>query len=183
MKADAGALRPAMADGALRLEPLAEAHRAGLADACAADTTIWDIYPSDWSPAGFDANFDAVLEAAHRIAFAILDKGMVVGMSSYLNPSAVHGSTEIGGTYLAPDARGTGINARFKRLMLERAAEAGFHRIEFRVDTRNTRSMAAVEKLGATREGVLRRHMVTWTGHVRDTALYALFIDGFDEPV
>ena len=171
------ALRSGMADGALRLEPLAEMHRAGLAAACAADATIWDIYPSDWSPAGFDANFDAVLAADHRIAFAILHEGRVVGMSSYLNPSAAHGSTEIGGTYLAPETRGTGINARFKRLMLTRAAACGFHRIEFRVDTRNTRSMAAVEKLGAVREGILRRHMVTWTGHVRDTALYALFID------
>jgi RimJ/RimL family protein N-acetyltransferase len=169
-----------MADGALRLEPLVEAHRAGLAAACAADTAIWEIYPSDWSPAGFDANFDAVLAADHRLAFAILHEGRVVGMSSYLNPSAVHGSTEIGGTYLAPQTRGTGINARFKRLMLDRAAACGFRRIEFRVDTRNTRSMAAVEKLGATREGILRRHMVTWTGHVRDTALYALFIDGID---
>ncbi len=181
MRADVDALRPVMADDALRLEPLAETHRAGLAAACAADTAIWDIYPSDWSPAGFDANFDAVLAATHRYAFAILHEGVVVGMSSYLNPSAAHGSTEIGGTYLAPAARGTGINARFKRLMLDRAAACGFHRIEFRVDTRNTRSMAAVEKLGAVREGILRRHMVTWTGHVRDTALYALFIDGIDE--
>jgi RimJ/RimL family protein N-acetyltransferase len=175
------ALRPVMADGTLRLEPLAEAHRTGLAAACAADVAIWNIYPSDWSPAGFDANFGAALATANRIPFAILSEGIVVGMSSYLNPSAVHGSTEIGGTYLAPDARGTGINARFKRLMLDRAAACGFHRIEFRVDTRNTHSMAAVEKLGAVREGILRRHMVTWTGHVRDTALYALFIDGIDE--
>ncbi|WP_019833914.1 GNAT family N-acetyltransferase [Sphingomonas sp. PR090111-T3T-6A] len=182
MTADVDALRPAMADGALRLEPLAEAHRAGLAAACAADTTIWDIYPNDWSPAGFDANFEAVLAMPNRIVFAILHDGHVVGMSSYLNPSAVHGSAEIGGTYLAPDARGTGINARFKQLMLARAAACGFHRIEFRVDTRNTRSMAAVEKLGAVREGILRRHMVTWTGHVRDTALYALFIDNIDGP-
>ena len=182
MRADVEALRVGMTDGALRLEPLAEAHRAGLAAACAADTAIWDIYPSDWSPVGFDLNFNDVLAATNRIPFAILSEGRVVGMSSYLNPSAVHGSTEIGGTYLAPQARGTGINARFKRLMLNRATAAGFHRIEFRVDTRNTRSMAAVEKLGATREGILRRHMVTWTGHVRDTALYALFIDEADEP-
>jgi len=180
MNASIDALRPAMAEGMLRLEPLTEAHRMGLAAACAADTAIWEIYPSDWSPAGFDANFDTVLAATHRIAFAILSEGRVVGMSSYLNPSAVHGSTEIGGTYLAPEARGTGINARFKRLMIDRAAAAGFHRIEFRVDTRNVRSMAAVEKLGAMREGILRRHMITWTGYVRDTALYALLIEGAD---
>jgi len=180
MNDDVDALRPAMAEGALRLELLAEVHRAGLAVACAADTDIWDIYPNDWSPAGFDANFDDLLAATHRIAFAILFEGKVVGMSGYLNPSAIHGSTEIGGTYLAPEVRGTGVNARFKRLMIDRAAAAGFHRIEFRIDTRNARSMAAVEKLGAVREGVMRRHRVTWTGYVRDTALYALFIDGID---
>lgn len=180
MDADIDALRPVMAGGTLRLEPLTEAHRAGLAAACAADADIWDIYPNDWSPAGFDANFDALLATPERIPFALLHDGRVVGMSSYINPSAVHRSTEIGGTYLAPEARGTGVNAGFKRLMIERAAAAGFHRIEFRVDTRNTRSMAAVEKLGAVREGILRRHRVTWTGYVRDTAIFALFIDGND---
>ena len=180
MNADVDALRPAMTEDALRLEPLAEVHRAGLAAACAADTEIWAIYMADWSPAGFDTAFAQALANPRLIPFAIVDDGMIVGMSSYIDADGRHGVVEIGSTYLAPVVRGTGFNARVKRLMLDRAAAAGFRRVEFRIDTRNARSMAAVEKLGAVREGVLRRHRVTWTGYVRDTALYALFIDGID---
>ena len=164
-------------DGDLMIEPLAERHRTGLTAACAADSEIWHIYSSDWSPVGFDANFSAALTSPQRWPFALLLDGRIVGMSSYIDADAVPGVVEIGGTYLAPDMRGSGLNARIKRLLIARAAACGFHRIEFRIDTRNGRSMAAVEKLGAAREGVLRRHRVTWTGYLRDTAIYALFTD------
>lgn len=180
MNADVDALRPAMAEGTLRLEPLAETHRAGLAMACAADADIWQIYMADWSPAGFDASFAQALTNPRLTPFAITDGDTIVGMSAYIDADGRSRVVEIGSTYLAPVVRGTGFNARVKRLMIDRAAAAGFRRVEFRVDTRNARSMAAVEKLGAVREGVMRRHRVTWTGYVRDTALYALFIDGID---
>ena len=61
--------------------------------------------------------------------------------------------------------------------MLFRSARAfacGFRRVEFRVDARNARSQAAMAKLGAVREGVLRADRITWTGHVRDTVLFSL---------
>jgi RimJ/RimL family protein N-acetyltransferase len=58
--------------------------------------------------------------------------------------------------------------------MLERAYAAGYRRVEFKVDTRNRRSMAAVEKLGAVREGTLRQNLLTWTGYRRDTAVYSI---------
>ena len=99
---------------------------------------------------------------------------MLIGTSAFLNVDAPRRSLEIGGTYLAPAARGTGINARIKRLMIDHAIACGFDRVEFRIDVRNGRSLAAVEKLGAVREAVLVAERVTWTGHVRDTALYAL---------
>jgi RimJ/RimL family protein N-acetyltransferase len=180
MIADVEALRPAMADGPLRLEPMTEAHRAGLAAACALDREIWAIYPVDWSPAHFNESFAEALGNPRRINFVALLDGEVVGMSAYLSAEGRDRSVEIGSTYFIPAVRGTGFNGRVKRLMLERAGAAGFHRIEFRVDTRNTRSMAAVEKLGAVREGTLRRNRVTWTGFVRDTAIFALFIGDTD---
>ena len=55
-----------------------------------------------------------------------------------------------------------------------RAIDAGYRRIEFRVDARNARSQAAMTKLGAVREGVMRADRVTWTGHVRDTVLFSI---------
>jgi len=61
--------------------------------------------------------------------------------------------------------------------MIDRAFACGFTRIEIRVDTRNSRSMAAVLKLGATHEGTLRRNRITWTGYVRDTAIFGLLKD------
>lgn len=61
--------------------------------------------------------------------------------------------------------------------MIRRAVACGFRRIEFRVDSRNARSQAAMAKLGAVREGVLRADRVTWNGHVRDTVLFSILKD------
>jgi RimJ/RimL family protein N-acetyltransferase len=66
------------------------------------------------------------------------------------------------------------VNPESKLLMLSEAFGAGALRVQFSVDTRNARSQAAVAKLGATREGTVRRHLVTWTGHKRDTALFSI---------
>ena len=81
---------------------------------------------------------------------------------------------EIGGTYYRPKFRGTGTNRRVKDMMLRRAFDCGFLRIEFRVDSRNGRSQAAMTRLGATREGVMRNDRTTWTGHRRDTVLFSV---------
>ena len=71
----------------------------------------------------------------------------------------------------------TGFNRRCKDMMLARAFDCGFRRVEFRVDKRNLRSQAAMKKLGAVREGVMRADRITWTGHVRDTVLFAILRD------
>ena len=81
---------------------------------------------------------------------------------------------EIGSTYYVPAMRGTGFNRIVKDLMLGRAFACGFRRVEFRVDARNGRSQAAIAKIGAVREGVLRADRITWTGHVRDTVLFSI---------
>lgn len=171
---DVAALAASLAKGELVLEPLAERHRAGLADACAADPDIWDIYYNSWAPDRFDAQFDALLANPARHAYAIMLAGTVVGMTAWLSPDARNRTVEIGNTYLAPAARGTGLNARVKRLMLDRAFALGMLRVQFTVDVRNARSQAACVKLGATREGTLRNHYVTWTGHRRDSALFSI---------
>jgi RimJ/RimL family protein N-acetyltransferase len=80
-----------------------------------------------------------------------------------------------------PDMRGTGLNERVKKLMLDRAFGCGFRRVEFRVDSRNARSQAAMAKIGASREGVLRADRITWTGHVRDTVLFSVLADEWRE--
>lgn len=168
-------LAATLEQGPVRLEPLAEHHLEPLRAACAEDQEIWDIYPVSM----LDENFDKAIQAFHDttnwVRFAVINSetDRVVGMTNFINPDHF-GVVEIGGTYIAPSVRGSGFNDVMKKLMIDHAFGCGFTRIEFRVDTRNKRSMAAVLKLGAQHEGTLRRNRITWTGYVRDTAVFGL---------
>jgi RimJ/RimL family protein N-acetyltransferase len=164
-------------DGALTLEPLAERHRAALQAACAQDPAIWPLYPVSWAPDHFDAQFDALLARPASFPFAIVLDGALVGMTAYLGHLPERQTVEIGNTFLVPPVRGTGLNRRIKRLLLDRAFALGIRRVELRVDMRNARSLAAVARLGAQREAVLRAERVTWTGHVRDAALFSILAE------
>lgn len=163
-----------MAAGDVRLEPLAEAHRTALKAACADDIEIWPIYAFSYDPDHFDKSFDALLARPHGHGFAIFSGEKLVGMSCYIGVEPKRGVLEIGNTYYVPALRGTGLNRAVKDLMIGRAIDCGFRRIEFRVDARNARSQAAMAKLGAVREGVIRAERITWTGHVRDTVLFSI---------
>jgi RimJ/RimL family protein N-acetyltransferase len=176
-----GALAAPMAAGDVRLEPLAEAHRAALRAACAEDEEIWTIYAISYDPDHFDASFDALLARPNGQGFAILSGGGLVGMSCYIAIDAPRGVLEIGNTYYVPALRGSGLNRAVKDLMIGRAIACGFRRIEFRVDSRNLRSQRAMAKLGAVREGVIRAERITWTGHVRDTVLFSILAGEWQE--
>lgn len=166
---------PMTGDGC-RAERLAEAHRDLLRAACAEDPDIWDIYYVSYAPEHFDASFDALFERPW-IPFALYDGDAFVGMSCYLNIDDSRQTLEIGSTFYRPEFRGTGFNRRCKAMMLARAFDCGYRRVEFRVDSRNARSQAAMTRLGAVREGVLRADRITWTGHVRDTVLFSILKD------
>jgi RimJ/RimL family protein N-acetyltransferase len=166
-----------MEEGDLRIEPLREEHRAALKAACAEDGEIWSIYALSYDPEHFDASFDLLLARPAWQPFAILLGSQLVGVSAYIGIDPSRGVLEIGNTYYVPRLRGTGFNLRVKDLMLRRAFGCGFRRVEFRVDARNGRSQAAMAKLGATREGVIRADRITWTGHVRDTVLFSILAD------
>ena len=166
-----------MAEGEVRLEPLREEHREPLRRACAEDPEIWQIYPMSFFGDAFDAAFVKCLRPGNTSGLAAFLNDDLAGMSSYLDIEEKHGSVQIGRTYFIPSVRGTGFNRRVKRLMLDRAFASGFRRAEFKVDTRNRRSIAAIEKLGATYEGTLRKNLITWTGYVRDTAVYSILAD------
>jgi len=168
-----------LADGPVRLEPLAEHHLEPLRAACAEDQEIWEIYPVSMLDENFDQAIRAFHDTSNWIRFAVInaDTEKLVGMTNYINPDPNTKVTEIGGTYIAPSVRGSGLNDIMKKLMIDHAFAQGFTRIEFRVDTRNKRSMAAVLKLGAQHEGTLRKNRITWTGYVRDTAVFGLLKD------
>jgi RimJ/RimL family protein N-acetyltransferase len=166
-----------MREGDLRVEPLAETHRAALKAACAEDVEIWSIYATSYDPDHFDASFDGLLAKPDGRSFALILDGRLVGMSSYIGIDLGRMALEIGSTFYVPAVRGTGFNERVKALMIGRAVDCGFRRIEFRVDARNQRSQAAMAKIGGVREGVLRADRITWTGHVRDTVLFSILAD------
>ena len=170
------ALAAPMSGDGCRAEPMAEEHRAALKAACAEDRDIWQLYALDFGPNGFDPSFDLIAKLPwHR--FVLFDGDELAGMSCFINPDPRRGVVEIGNTYYRPHLRGTGFNRRVKDMMLRRAFASGIRRVEFRVDRRNLRSQAAMKKLGAVREGVLRADRITWTGHVRDTVLFAILRD------
>jgi RimJ/RimL family protein N-acetyltransferase len=170
-----------MAQSGVRLEPLVETHRAALRAACAEDLDIWPIYSVSFDPDHFDASFDAILARPDWRGFALFRHGALVGMSSFLGIDDERRVLEIGCTYYIPAMRGTGFNRIVKDLMIGRAIERGYRRIEFRVDARNGRSQAALAKIGAVREGVLRADRITWTGHVRDTVLFSILAGEWPE--
>ena len=161
-------------------EPFQERHREPLSAACAEDPDIWEIYANNFGPDGFDDSIDRYTSNPNNRTFVLFEGEELAGMSSYLGIDPNRQVLEIGGTYYRPKFRGTGFNARVKDMMLKRAFDCGIRRAEFRVDIRNTRSQAAMKKLGAVREGVMRADRITWTGHVRDTVLFAILKDEYE---
>ncbi len=151
---------PMSGDGC-RAELFAEHHRDKLRDACAEDGEIWQLYAFDFGPDGFDASIDLYRSSRRNSIFVLFDGDELAGMSSFLGIDEARGVLEIGGTYCRPKFRGTGFNRRVKDMMLRRAFDAGIRRVEFRVDARNARSQAAMAKLGAIREGVMRADRIT----------------------
>jgi RimJ/RimL family protein N-acetyltransferase len=174
----AGLAEPMTGDSC-RAELFSEKYREKLKAACAEDREIWEIYANNFGPGGFDESIDRYISNPNIRTFVLSEGDELAGMSSYLGIDPNRQVLEIGGTYYRPKFRGTGFNRRIKDMMLRRAFDCGIRRVEFRVDIRNQRSQAAMKKLGAVREGVIRADRITWTGHVRDTVLFAILKDEY----
>jgi RimJ/RimL family protein N-acetyltransferase len=167
-----------MADGDLRLEPILEIHREALRAACAEDQEIWEIYPFSYLGDAFDPQFDLMLRHDRpRHCYVIYVGAEVVGMTAWIEHGAPGHSIEIGNSYIVPRLRGTGLNSRIKKLMLDHAFGQGLMRVAFKVDEVNQRSQAAVMKLGCTREGLLRAERITWTGRLRSSVIFSILAD------
>jgi N-acetyltransferase len=159
--------------------PLAEEHREPLR-AAAADECTWEHTLTRGCGDGFDPWFDAALAehaAGRRVPFAVrrTADGRWVGSSSYLDVALAHRRLEIGSTWYEPAACGTAVNPACKLLLLAHAFEVvGVNRVALVTDARNARSQAAIARLGAVREGVLRANMITRGGRVRDTVVFSI---------
>jgi len=158
----------------VRLEPLEARHEDALWE-IAQDERIWRWMRvrGHESREAFHAWFEAV-----ELGFAHHFDGQLVGHTSYLNVRPADRVLEIGNTWLAPAAWGTGANTEAKLVLMQHAFEnEGFLRVEFKTDAENDRSRAALAALPAQFEGVFRKHMLVRGGERRDSAWYAVIDD------
>ena len=162
------------------LEPLRKHHLAGLARA-ARGNNIWRYMSADLSTEGaLDPWYEEACrleKTGSQLPFAIrwTTDGELIGSTRYLNIVPQHLRLEIGWTWLIPTHWGGRANAATKMLLFQYAFERlGAARVELRTDVLNKRARQAIIKLGATEEGVLRRHMVMPGGRVRDTVQFAV---------
>ena len=173
-----------LATHGVALEPLAEAHRAGMG-AAASDPVIWRYLPWDASGDGFDRWFDATLANASNDAIWAVRRqsdGAIVGSTRYLNIAAHDLRVEIGGTWYALEVWGGIVNPACKFMLMQHGFETlGLNRIELKTDARNERSQKAIARLGAQREGLFRRHMVMPDGHIRDTVYFSVIREEWPE--
>lgn len=165
----------------VRLEPLTAKHATDLYD-LSRDPEIWKLLVAPpiqtldemrrWIAAA-----ERQTAAGTNIWFAAVRRsdGRAVGVTSYLNISLRDRGLEIGGTWYSREVWRTAINTECKYLLLRHAFESlGCVRVQLKTDERNVRSQRAIERLGAVKEGLLRKYQITHTGHQRNTVMYSI---------
>ncbi len=164
----------------IKLVPLALAHEAGLREA-AADGALWNIrvtsVPEPDQTKKYIEDALTMREAGNRFAFAITDAsiGTVLGSSSYHDILPAVKRVEIGYTWYAKRCQRTNVNTTAKLLLMTHAFETlGCNVVGWRTDNFNFASQAAIERLGARKDGVIRGHAMRRDGTIRDTVMYSL---------
>ncbi|MGI8587752.1 MAG: GNAT family N-acetyltransferase [Chloroflexia bacterium] len=176
-------VKPVTLEGrAVRLEPLSLEHAPALHKAAAPNRLF--AYsgrkPADDTLEAFEAYMQGLLDDPDWCPFVTIlrETGEPIGVTCYLDLRPQHRGLEIGGTWIAEPYQGTVVNPEAKYLMLRHAFETlGAVRVQIKTDGRNLRSQRAISKLGAVHEGVLRKHMVTSDGYIRDTVMYSITDD------
>lgn len=167
----------------VRLEPLGERHRADLEAAAAEDPDALRYGALQLTLMGWNSWFgeaEAGVAEGRYVAWATiaLDTGRAVGSTRFGDIDVPSERVEIGWTWLAPSRWRSAVNSEAKLLQLTYAfEELGAGRVALKTDGRNERSQAAIERLGAVREGTLRRHLRMPDGFIRDTVYYSILAD------
>ncbi len=174
-------LQPITLEGRhVRLEPLAHAHHGPLC-AIGLDPELWELIPYRVAtPEDMAAYIQTALDhqaAGTALPFATVHvpSGQVIGSTRYMNIDRANRRVEIGATWIAGPWRRTAVNTEAKYLMLRHAFETlGCVRVELKTDALNQRSRTAIRRIGATEEGTLRQHIITWSGRLRDTVYFSI---------
>ena len=161
----------------IRLEPLGLQHTAGLQTA-AADGALWRLrVTSVPEPEHTAAYIETALHTANRLAFAVIDEasGHVLGSTSYHDILPAVRRLEIGYTWYAQSHWRTALNSTCKLMLLRHAFETlQAQTVGWRTDIENIRSQAAIERLGARKDGTIRGNALRRDGSIRDTVMYSM---------
>jgi RimJ/RimL family protein N-acetyltransferase len=161
----------------VRLEPLSLAHADGLR-AAASDGELWNLrITSVPEPQDIEQYIIDALETSNRVPFAVVDasSGAVIGTTSYHDIVPNVSRVEIGWTWYAKSRQRSHVNTSCKLLLLSHAFDTlGCAVVGLRTDNFNFASQAAIERLGARKDGVIRHHHLRRDGTVRDTVMYSI---------
>ena len=164
----------------VRLEPVALAHVPGLARV-GLDPELWRWIPTQVADAAqMQAWVQTALDeqtAGTSLPFAIISQasGEAIGSTRYMNIVPAHRRLEIGSTWLSTAAQRSGANTEAKLLLLTHAFEAlKAIRVELKTDALNSKSRAAIARIGGIEEGIFRRHVICASGRVRDTVYFSM---------
>lgn len=165
----------------VRLEPLAEAHASDLATV-GLDPEIWRFMlygnvDNEEKMLAFVRDLLARQARGTDLPFAVVlqETGKAIGCTRYLDIRPHDRGLEIGGTWYGPTYQRTAVNTECKYLLLRHAFEVlGCIRVQFKTDLRNQRSQRAIERIGAVQEGILRNHMITPDGTIRNSVYYSI---------
>ena len=162
------------------LVPLSHSHHDDLVEAVK-DGELWSLwYTKIPAPEGLHAEIDRRLELQRQgsmIAFAVIDKSTqrAVGMTTFMNIDAANRRVEIGSTWYRKRVQRSPLNSECKLLLLTHAFEqVKCIAVEFRTHFFNMQSRAAIERLGAKLDGILRQHQFATNGTLRDTCVYSI---------
>jgi N-acetyltransferase len=173
----------------VRLEPVRREHA----------ELFWEVAKNDledifrWIPYSMKTreDFQRLIDKAFEeqehgesVVFATVEQnsGRVIGSTRFMNIDRVNRRVEIGSTWIAPAWQRTAVNTEAKFLMLRHAFEAWkCMRVELKTDALNQKSRNAILRIGAKEEGTLRRHLLTWSGRVRDTVYFSILDDEWPE--
>jgi N-acetyltransferase len=164
----------------VRLEPLAQTHHAALCTV-GLDPELWELIPyrvaTSEDMAAYIQTALNLQAAGTALPFATVHapSGQVIGSTRFMNIDLANRRVEIGATWIAAPWRRTAVNTEAKYLMLRHAFETlGCIRVELKTDALNQRSRNAIRRIGATEEGTLRHHMITWSGRLRDSVYFSV---------
>ena len=165
----------------VRLEPLDVRHAPDLVSIITPDTAIYNYtVPRELTVPVFEEYIQTLNSRPNYVAlaFVVIETGKAVGVTTYMDIQNHNRGVEIGSTWIGRPYQGTQVNPEAKYMMLRHAFEdQGALRVQLKTDGRNLQSQRAIEKLGAVKEGILRKHIIMPDGYIRDTVMYSITDD------